>query len=177
MRGKGVEDLVEVSTDFSGNTRTGNLYLLSGKGDGTFSSPVAIGGCANPYWVTVGDFNEDGAPDVVVSDYFDSSSLMLMLNQRGTRLAVKSSQTSAHSGQPVTFTATLSASVPGSGTPAGTVAFKDGNKTIGVATVSGGKATITLSSLGIGSHSIRASYWGNSEFNPHLSSAITIQLN
>lgn len=177
LRGKGVEDLLQVSTDFSNNTVAGNVYLLSGKGNGIFSAPVAIGGCENPYWVTVGDFNEDGAPDVVISDYFYSSSLMLLLNQRGTRLSVKSSATSARSGQALTLTATLSASVPGAGAPGGTVAFKDGSKTIAIATISGGKATITTSSLGIGSHSIRASYWGNSEFNPHLSSPLTIHVN
>src|SRR4029077_501057 len=55
---------------------------------------------------------------------------------------------------------------PGSGTPSGTVDFKDGSNTLasGVA-LSGGQATFATSSLNAGPHSITAVYSGDSDFN------------
>ena len=54
-------------------------------------------------------------------------------------------------GQPVTFTATVSANPPGAGTPTGTVTFSDGGSPIGTATLdASGTATITTPSLAAG---------------------------
>src|SRR3984885_9841957 len=55
----------------------------------------------------------------------------------------------------------LNVIVSGSGSPAGTVAFKDGGSTIGSATLSGGKAAFSTSALGVGYHSITAVYEGD----------------
>src|SRR5207245_4717066 len=75
------------------------------------------------------------------------------------------------SGQSVTFTATVSVTLPGStaaGYPTGTVIFSDGGTSIGQGTLSttGGvtRATFSTSSLTFGSHTITASYAGNSNF-------------
>jgi photosystem II stability/assembly factor-like uncharacterized protein len=74
-------------------------------------------------------------------------------------------------GQPVTFTATVTA---GSGTPAGTVTFRDGVISIGAGTLDGsGHATLIASALATGSHSITAFYAGNSSFAPSTSRALT----
>ena len=68
----------------------------------------------------------------------------------------------------MTFTATVSAAPPGSGTPSGTVTFYDGTTAIGTGMlgVGGGPNTATLktSSLSAGTHTITASYGGNSNF-------------
>jgi Big-like domain-containing protein len=61
-------------------------------------------------------------------------------------------------GQPVTFTATVKAT---SGTPTGTVTFKDGTTTIGTGALSAGKATFKTSKLAKGIHSITAMYGGS----------------
>jgi hypothetical protein len=55
---------------------------------------------------------------------------------------------------------------PGSGTPTGTVTFKDGTNTIGTATLTGGTATFTTSTLTTGTHNITATYNGDSMFAP-----------
>src|SRR5205823_2903648 len=62
-------------------------------------------------------------------------------------------------GQPVTITATVS---PGAAT--GTVTFYDGATQLGTGTLSGGKATYTTSTLALGSHTIKASYAGDSTY-------------
>jgi len=80
-------------------------------------------------------------------------------------------------GQAVTFTVTVAATVPGSGTPGGTVQFTDGTTVLSTATLSQGKATFTTSSLSVGSHAIRAVYAGNSKFNPKKSAVLTQKVN
>ena len=136
------------------------------------SPPVAYGAGANPYWLSTGDFNGDGAQDDAVSDSF-SSALTLLLNQGGTRIALKSSSALVKIGQPVIFTVTLCASVPGPGT----VAFKDGSKTIGTAPFLNGKAALATTHLSQGTHTIPASYSGDASFNPHNSTPTTVKVN
>jgi hypothetical protein len=62
-------------------------------------------------------------------------------------------------GAAITFTAT----VTGQGTvPTGTITFRDGSTVIGTSALNGsGIATLTLSTLGVGGHSITASYGGD----------------
>lgn len=67
-------------------------------------------------------------------------------------------------GQPVTFTATVTADAPGSGMPTGLVTFYDDGVSIGTGTLSGGVATFTDSSLTAGSHTITVSYDGDTDF-------------
>ncbi len=71
---------------------------------------------------------------------------------------------------PVTFTATLASTA---GSPAGTVTFLDGSTQLGIGTLSAGIATYTTSSLAAGTHSITASYAGDTNFAPVTSSALT----
>lgn len=75
----------------------------------------------------------------------------------------------------MTFTATISAAGPGSGTPTATVQFKDGASNLGApATLSSGAATSSpISSLTVGSHSITAVYSGDSNFSGSTSPALT----
>src|SRR5206468_2204586 len=67
-------------------------------------------------------------------------------------------------GQFVTFTATVTASAPGAGTPTGIVLFKDGVTTIGSGPLSGGVATFTTSALTAGNHIITGVYGGDANF-------------
>ena len=73
-------------------------------------------------------------------------------------------------GQFITLTATVTS---GSGTPAGTVVFRDGAIVIGTATLDlSGHASMAASVLTTGSHSITAFYSGDSVFNPSTSVAL-----
>lgn len=74
-------------------------------------------------------------------------------------------------GQPVTFTAVVSGS--GNTTPTGDVDFVDTTTGIdlGVQPLSGGSASVIVTTLGVGSHTIRASYAGNAGFNPSAGTA------
>jgi alpha-tubulin suppressor-like RCC1 family protein len=79
-------------------------------------------------------------------------------------------------GQSVTFTATVSAT-SGSGTPTGSVTFREGSTVLGTAPLSGGSASFTTSSLSSGSHSVTASYAGDATFSGSTSPAVTQVVN
>jgi hypothetical protein len=72
-------------------------------------------------------------------------------------------------GQPVVFTASVTSSA---GTPTGTVVFLDGGRTMGSGSLSGGSATLTVSSLLVGPHLIVATYLGNGSFAASASSGL-----
>jgi probable HAF family extracellular repeat protein len=71
-----------------------------------------------------------------------------------------SSQNPSKVGQPVTFTATVS-SIAGPPPNGEQVAFKSGPTVLGKGSLAKGVATITTSSLGVGSHKIVATYTGD----------------
>src|SRR5205814_5166728 len=62
--------------------------------------------------------------------------------------------------QTVTFTATATL-----GALTGTVQFFDGKKSLGTSSLNNGVATLLTSSLSKGTHSIKAVYGGNANFN------------
>ena len=73
----------------------------------------------------------------------------------------------------MTFTATVTAVTPGTGTPTGTVTFKDGTTTLGTGTLdASGEATFTTSALARRQPSITAVYSGDTNFtSQHLGAA------
>src|SRR5438874_2714106 len=96
----------------------------------------------------------------------------------GTTTGLTSSVQPSVFGQPVTFTATVAAKSPGAGTPTGTVTFKDGSSTLGTGTLNGsGQAMFTTSTLTVGSHSITASYGGDTSFKEGTSPKFTQTVN
>jgi len=72
----------------------------------------------------------------------------------------------------------VTAKSPGAGTPTGTVTFKDGSSTLGTGTLdSSGQAMFTTSTLTVGSHSITASYGGDTTFKEGTSPKFTQTVN
>lgn len=106
-----------------------------------------------------------------------SANLTQVVNKANTVTALASSLNPSKFGQSVTFTASVSATSPGSGTPTGTVTFRNGATTIGTGTLSGGVATFVTSSLPVGSYSITAVYAGDTGFNTSTSTVLTQVVN
>ena len=105
-----------------------------------------------------------------------STVLSQTVNSDATKTALASSANPSVDGQAVTFTATVSAKAPGSGTPTGIVNFMDGANTIGSGTlvvVNGvDLATFATTALAVGSHSITAVYAGDGNFAASTSSVL-----
>ena len=154
-----------------GGTPTGTVTFLDGAttiGTGTLqngtatltTSALAVGNHTITASYT-GDTNFNG----------DSGSLTgnpQVVDKADTATSLTSAPDPAVLGQAVTFTATVTPTAPGAGTPTGTVTFLDGATTIGTGTLSHETATFTTSSLSAGSHSITAQYGGDSSFNPSI---------
>ena len=83
-----------------------------------------------------------------------STTLTQTVNKLSTTMTLTSSANPSTYGSPVTLTASLT-------TGTGTVTFTDGISPLGTGTISGGAATYTTSALTGGSHSITASYGGD----------------
>ena len=81
-----------------------------------------------------------------------------VVNKWVTTTALSSSLNPSQFGQAITFTAQVASSGP---RPTGTVKFVDGTKSLGAATLSGGIATLTKSTLAVGTHPITAQYPGD----------------
>ena len=139
-------------------------------GQATFASSSLSVGSHSITAIYAGDSNFSGSDNA-------GSPLSQTVNAASTTTTVASSANPSVSGQSVTFTATVSVTAPGSGTPTGTVTFKDGATTLGTGTLGAGSATYSTSTLSVTSHSITALYAGDGNFNTSTSSALTQTVN
>jgi len=171
-----------VALDFNGDGKvdlltanvTGGISLYSGNGNGTFELFATYEANA-PYEfqsLRVGDFNGDGAPDFVAGG-LAYGTVTVFMNQRGTRVSVTSSANPSSFDQPVTFTANVSASVAGSGSPTGSVTFMDSSTVLGIETLESGEASLTVPNLAAGTHTISVVYAGDGKFNPHMTAPLS----
>jgi hypothetical protein len=156
-------------TSGSPGTLTGTVQF---KIDGTnFGGPVTVsGGMATSSAtssLTVGSHTVTALYSGDSTFAASNGTLTQIVSQASTTTVVGSSQNPSTVGQPVTFTATTSVVGPGAGTPTGTVIFYDGSTSMGQGTLtaaSNGIATASFSLLSAGTHTIKASYGGDSNF-------------
>ena len=146
-----------VGCSISGNT----VSITGATGTGEFCIIVAK---------QAGNVNYNPAPDV---------SRSFTIAKAATATAVQTSKTPSVYGEPVTFTATVSATPSGL---SGTVTFKDGTTEIGTGALSCAATctahyTTGAEQLGVGARSITAAYGGNANFESSTSPAITQDVN
>jgi Bacterial Ig-like domain (group 3) len=107
-----------------------------------------------------------------------TGTLNQVVGRASTTTALSSSLNPSTSGQPVTFTATVTVNAPGAGIPNGIVNFMDGNTLLATVTLnSSGIATYTTSTLSVGSQNVKAVYGATSPWNFNSSaSAVLVQV-
>ena len=153
-------------TFYDGSTSLGTASLSSGSASFTAKAlPTGADAITAVY---------NGAPHFTTST---SAALTQSVNQAGTTSVVTSATNPSVFGQSVTFTATVTAVAPGSGTPTGSITFLDGSTTLGTATLSGGKATFKTTALAAGPHTITVSYSGDGNFVTSTSAPLTQTVN
>jgi hypothetical protein len=97
FNGDGKLDLVV--SDYGGGGATA-IRILLGNGNGTFQAPVSVNtGGSGPLAVAVGDFNNDGKPDVAVDNYA-SSTVNILLNNGGPTILTPGTAVSSGGSSP-----------------------------------------------------------------------------
>jgi hypothetical protein len=76
-------------------------------------------------------------------------------------------------GTPIAFTADI---ISTGGTPTGTVEFYDGAALIGSVSLNNGTAQLVISTLGVGMHSVAASYLGDANFDASSSPNVNVTI-
>ncbi len=156
------------------DTPTGSVEFFDGTtdlGPGTLSDGVATFttssltvGAHSLTAVYGGDTNFTGGTSLVDTQ---------AVNQAASTATLTSAPNPSVFGQSVTFTATVAAAEPGSGTPTGTVQFEEGSTVLGTGTLDGsGEATFSTSTLSVASHSITAVYEGDTNFTGSTSQVL-----
>ncbi len=129
--------------------------------------------------LAVGDHSSITAEYPGDSNYQSTTASLLSftVDQAGTTTTVTSSVNPSALCQPVTFTAKVTATSPGRGTPTGTVTFTIDGTPGSPISLSNGVATYSTSSLTQTTHSVSAAYNGDSNFNTSSSGTLTQTVN
>jgi Bacterial Ig-like domain (group 3)/FG-GAP-like repeat len=145
----------------SHGTPTGSVIFRWGTGNSLGSAVLNNGVAtltenilnADPYAVTAvykGDSNNLGSTSTVLNQ---------VVLQAVSSATLASSANPSRFGQAVTFTAKITSPTV---IPTGPVTFTAGKTVLGTGQLSGGKATLTISSLAVGSTTVTATYYGDS---------------
>ncbi len=142
---------------FNGTTLLGTAPIINGQATLTVPSlPVGT----NPITVT--------AINTATGGTLTSPPTQVTVAKVGVTVTLASSVNPSNPGQSVTFAATVPAGATGS------ITFLDGATVLGIGTINpAGIATFTTSTLAIGSHSVTASYGGDSAYNSSVSAVLT----
>jgi len=148
-----------------GGAILGTAPLISGKASLSTSKLAVATHSISANYSGDGNFNPHAAVPLIQT-----------VNKAGTRTTLMSSPNPSRVGQIVTFSATVRPNT--SGKPTGQVTFRDGNTTIGTATLtSNSQAIFRTSSLSVGQHSITAHYLGDTNFLGSLSAVVKQTVN
>jgi hypothetical protein len=140
---------------------------LDSSGHASFSTSTLPGGSTT---VTAIYNNSDG------NFLTSSGSTVQVVNKTNSSTSLTSSLNPSHSGDSVTFTATVTAG--GNPVTSGSVTFKDGKVILAVVSLnSSGVAAFTISTLSVGTHKILAVYGGNNNYNGSTSNQVTQVVN
>jgi len=155
-----VKVTLSATDNYSGVLSTS--YSVDGGATTTYSAPFTISGRGNH---TVKYFSVDRAGNTEAT-----KSVSFSITSR-TSTVLTASPNPSVVGNTVTLTAKVTASL--SGTPTGTVTFKNGTATLGTETLSGGEATLTTSTLPTGTDVLTAVYNGATTFLTSTSAAVS----
>jgi hypothetical protein len=165
-------------------TLTATVTVASGTGKTTgtvtFTDGAAFLGTANIGAGGVASLNKTlfPGPHAIVATYAGdgnnngsaSAPLALPINLAATAVALTSSASPATVLSPVNFTAAVTGN---GGVPTGTVTFAVDGAAVNTATLDAtGKAVFSDSNMTVGSHAVTASYSGDTDDNPSVSSAL-----
>jgi hypothetical protein len=147
---------------------------------GPSGNPVTFSVISGPGLISGNSLTITGAGTIVVaanqagnSTYSAAPAIQqsIVVNKAASGVSLASNVNPVLSQNSITLTATV---ISTAGAPTGTVAFADGATPLGTGTLSAsGVATLAITTLSVGSHSITAAYTGDSNFSTSTSGVIT----
>jgi hypothetical protein len=177
------EGIQYTATVVGGPMVTGTVTFRDGGGNiaGCVALVLSAGSASCAVSPTVGAHNITAVYSGDASDAASTSAVMTqVVGADPTTTVVTTTLSPTVFGQSVTFTATVTANAPGSGTPTGKVAFDNGAAAIagcGGVTLVAGVATCTTTALSVGAHAIRALYGGSPNYVAGTSAVLTQVVN
>ena len=179
--GKNAQATLRVVSDKSSIfkvTGTATLTTTGGSGTGTISTAVTTGTCSVAgNVVTAGSVAETCVITVTKAADANYSAVtatvsIQVLNMATSSVTLASSSLNPMLGQSVNLTATVN---PGAAT--GSASFMDGTTLIAKVNLSAGVASLTTSTLAVGSHSLTVVYSGDANLASSTSGAIVVNVN
>ena len=104
-----------------------------------------------------------------------SNSVAVTINAFATKTVLSASPKSGAPGTTIVLTATVKPT-SGNTVPTGTVNFYDGSKSLGVGKLSSGAATLSISTLGAGTHEIKATFLGSTDDLESTSALVAVTI-
>ena len=164
----GTVNLMEGSTVLGTGT-VASTRLSSAPGAATATATISVSsmtpGSHAITAVYAGDTNYVGST---------SSAALETISVATSSIALAATPTTAIATKPVTLTATLTSN---GGTPTGSVSFLDGTVAVGTGNLNNGVASLTTTTLAVGTHSITAVYQGDTKDSVSTSSAVIVTVN
>jgi hypothetical protein len=149
------------------NASVNALSVFMGNGDGTFQTALnnSAPGAADLGSLVIEDLNGDGRIDIAGTG--NGVSIFLALGPPTTTTLESSPNPSSYA-ESVTLTASVSPA-----TATGGVTFYDGSTALGTSPIASGVASISLTTLAVGTHSLTAVYGGDSNEASSTSPVVT----
>jgi hypothetical protein len=155
VKSPGAGTLTGTVTFLDGTTPLGTATLSAGTASFTTIAPLSVA----DHSITA-TYNGDGNFNTSVS----GSATHEIVSKASTTVNVTPSVNPAVFGQSITLTATVGVQAPGAGVPSGNVSFTVDGTATPVNVDANGQATLTLTSLSKGTHTVSVSYSGDANF-------------
>ena len=172
FNGDGILDLA------TANATSNNVTILLGNGSGGFvatpGGPFAVG--TEPESLAVGDFNGDGRTDLVTANRTGNSVTVLLGGPAATD-SLLSTTASSIIAEGTSIPLTLTVSDSAFSAPTGAATFLDGTTVLGAAIETTSPYGFAATSLAAGTHTLTATYSGDSRSAGSTSNTVNITVN
>ena len=155
VNGDGILDAI--ATNLTG------VAEFKGNGDGSFQTPTIYAGISTGgqnMTLAMADLN-------IIQSGLTNGSTAVLVNEAGTYLVSTSSINPASQGETVRLTTSVSPSFLTGKTPSGSIYYFDGITNLGSAALLEGSASLNVTGLSPGVHTITPYYSGDTNFNAH----------